>query len=62
MLDPQWEYRAKHNMMDFKMIENYKLYGKNKLTFGGNVTTIIMMYLYMLIIPNRAVKCCFSSK
>jgi hypothetical protein len=39
LLDSQWEYRAKHNMMDFRMVENYKLYGKNKIaTFGGNGT------------------------
>jgi hypothetical protein len=37
LLDPQWEYRAKHNMLDFRMIENYNLYGKNKIaSFGGN--------------------------
>jgi hypothetical protein len=37
LLDPQWEYRANHNMLDFRMIENYKLYSKNKIaTFGGN--------------------------
>jgi hypothetical protein len=37
LLDPQWEYRAKHNMLDFHMIENYNLYGKNKIaTFGGS--------------------------
>jgi hypothetical protein len=33
--DHQWEYEANHNMLSAKMIENYKLYSKNKIaTFG----------------------------
>ncbi|MGN6346583.1 MAG: hypothetical protein ACTHME_02655, partial [Candidatus Nitrosocosmicus sp.] len=35
LLDPQWEYNAKHNLLDFRMVENYKLYGKNKITTFG---------------------------
>jgi hypothetical protein len=38
LLDPQWEYNANHNLLDFRMVENYKLYGKNKIaTFGEGV-------------------------
>jgi hypothetical protein len=40
LVDPQWEYSAKHNLLDFRMIQNYNLYGKNKIaTFGGNNTS-----------------------
>jgi hypothetical protein len=39
LLDPQWEYRAKHNMLDYRMVENYNLYAKNKIaTFGDNTS------------------------
>jgi hypothetical protein len=38
MADRQWEYQANHKMLDVKMIENYKLYSKNKIaTFGRDV-------------------------
>lgn len=50
LLDSQWEYRAKHDMLDFRMIKNYQLYGKNKIaTFGRNGTASnydVSVYVY----------------
>lgn len=49
--DHQWEYEANHNMLSAKMIENYKLYSKNKIaTFGihgiNNSNYDISIYAY----------------
>ena len=51
--DHQWEYEANHNMLSAKMIENYKLYSKNKIaTFGihgiNNNNYDISIYSYDL--------------
>jgi hypothetical protein len=49
--DRQWEYQANNKILDAKMIENYKLYGKNKIaTFGrdvnNNSTYDVSIYAY----------------
>jgi hypothetical protein len=49
--DRQWEFQASNKMLDAKMIENYKLYSKNKIaTFGRDVnnnrTYDVSIYAY----------------
>ena len=49
--DRQWEYQSNNKILDAKMIENYKLYGKNKIaTFGrdvnNNSTYDVSIYAY----------------
>ena len=47
VLDTQWESRAKNNMLGANMVENYKMYSKNKIaTFGGNETNNQVISVY----------------